>query len=356
MRPTPVARKLILNIHLLLGLIAGPIFIVLGVTGALLVFDEELDRAVSAELLVVTPFAERASLEAIVSLARHTRTDARIARVVLPQQADRSVEVRFDDGTSLFVDPYSPRVLGARRTSGHAVAMLLDLHVRLASGPAGSLVVGIAGVAVLFSAGTGLFLWWPRRVWRLGRRGSWQGTTFDLHQLVGFYASAVLGLLALSGATLYFNDATGQLVRGALSSPAPAPVPLAEPPGRDPEAGRISLDTAVRIARLTLPDAAPTFVVPGRGGQPAWVQMRFPEDPNPAGRSAVYVHPYDGRALRTLSTRERDLATAVLNSRRSVHTGEIFGWPSEALAFFASLALAVEVATGLIIWWNRRRG
>ena len=319
-------------------------------------FADPLDRALAPDLLIVTPAAERPSLDAIVLPAQLAHPRAAIARVVFPQRADRSVEVRFDDGMSVFVDPHSPRVLGSRRTSGHFIDALLDLHIRLASGPTGSAIVGVATVAALCSAGTGLFLWWPRGVWRLGRRGSWKGTNFDLHQALGLYASAVLLLLALSGASIHFNDATGQLVRGALLSPAPPALPRAEPPDREnPEAGRISLDAAVRTARLALPGAAPAFVVPGRGGQPVWVQMRFPEDPNPAGRSAVYVHPYEGRALRTLSTRQRDLATAVLNGRRSVHTGEIFGWPSEALVLLASLVLPVEVVTGLLIWLNRRR-
>src|SRR5204862_7322621 len=110
---SPVAsmgRKLILNVHLLLGLIAGPILIVVAVTGALLVFEGTLDRALAPELLVVTPAGERASLTAIVAPAQSAHPGPGTARVVLPQQADQSVEVRLDDGTSVFVDPYSTRV------------------------------------------------------------------------------------------------------------------------------------------------------------------------------------------------------------------------------------------------------
>lgn len=344
----------LLKIHLFLGVIAGPILIILGVTGAVLVFEQPLDRLFYPDLLIVTPSGERASLEAIVSPAQRARLDAGVVRVVLPQQADRSVEVRFEDGMSVFVDPYVLRVLGSRKTTGHAVARLLAVHAQLAAGPAGALIVGLATVAALLSAATGLLLWWPRRLWSVVRRRSWKGTNFDLHQVLGFWSSAVLALLALSGASIYFNDATGRFVRGALSAPAPPPVPRAGPPAQDSEARRISLDTAVRTARSTLPGATPTFIVPGQDGQAVWVQMRFPEDPNLVGRSAVYLDPYQGRALRTLSTRERDLATAVLNGRRSVHTGEIFGWPSRMLALLVSLVLPVEVVTGLLIWWNRR--
>ena len=302
----PVSRKLIVNVHLLLALIAGPFLIILGVTGALLVFAAPLDLALNRDLLVVAPSGARASLEAIVSPARRTRSGAGIARVVLPQQPDQSLEVRFDDGLSVFVDPLSSRVLGSRRTAGHAVDALLALHIGLLSGAVGSFIVGAASVAALFSAATGLFLWWPRRVLKLRGRGSWKGTNFDLHQVIGFYASAFLMLVVLAGVSIHYNDASGRIVRGTLASPAPPPLARVKVPSADPEAGRISLDNAVGAARQALPGAMPTFVVPGRGGQPVWVQMRFPEDPNEAGRSSIYLHPYDGSVLRTLSTRERD--------------------------------------------------
>jgi uncharacterized iron-regulated membrane protein len=58
--------------------------------------------------------------------------------------------------------------------------------------------------------------------------------------------------------------------------------------------------------------------------------------------------------LRT-STREAELGTAINNLKRSAHTGDIFGWPTQALYFVASLAIAGQVVTGFLIWWKPRK-
>jgi uncharacterized iron-regulated membrane protein len=40
-------RKLLLTLHLWLGCVAALLFIILGVTGSLMVFEEEIDRALN---------------------------------------------------------------------------------------------------------------------------------------------------------------------------------------------------------------------------------------------------------------------------------------------------------------------
>jgi uncharacterized iron-regulated membrane protein len=39
---------------------------------------------------------------------------------------------------------------------------------------------------------------------------------------------------------------------------------------------------------------------------------------------------------------------------RAIHTGDIFGIPSKALASIISLALVAQLASGVMIWLKRR--
>ncbi len=344
-------RRILLQAHLLIGLVAGAILVVLGVTGAALVFEQEIDAALYPRLRRVFPEERRASLDDIARVVRRDYPDDPIVRITFATRPDESFEVSLRSGLSVFVDPYTPRVLGDRGHN-HFVEHLLDLHLRLMAGPPGNLVVASATLLTLVSIGTGFFLWWPRRVMRLRRRSSWRGVNFDLHQVLGLYSGAVLFLIALSGVAMYWNQTAGRVVRAVTASPTPPPAPGSTPPAEGAEP--IDLEEAYRRAVATLPGADASFILVTDPRRALRIQMRFPEDRSGAGRSVVYLDRYSGEAVQVVSTRERDVATAILNERRAVHTGEILGIPTRAIAFLVSLALAAEVLSGLLIWWNRR--
>jgi uncharacterized iron-regulated membrane protein len=41
--------------------------------------------------------------------------------------------------------------------------------------------------------------------------------------------------------------------------------------------------------------------------------------------------------------------------KRSAHTGDIFGAPTQALYFLVSVGIAMQAITGVLIWWNARK-
>jgi len=82
----------------------------------------------------------------------------------------------------------------------------------------------------------------------------------------------------------------------------------------------------------------------------------FPEDRTPGGRSFVALDQYRGDVRDMESSRTAELGTKILNYKRPVHTGEVFGALSLALAFLTSFMLAGQVVTGFLIWWKPGRG
>ena len=72
------------------------------------------------------------------------------------------------------------------------------------------------------------------------------------------------------------------------------------------------------------------------------ILKKFPEDRTPAGRSRAYVDQFSGKALLVESTRTAPLGTRILNLKRSAHTGDIFGAPTQALYFIVSLGIALQ--------------
>ena len=117
----------------------------------------------------------------------------------------------------------------------------------------------------------------------------------------------------------------------------------------------LSLDSILHIARAAVPGAAVmSMQLPPNAKAPAIVQLRYPEDHTPGGRSRVFIDRYRGTILRNASTRLAEPGTQLVNLKRSLHTGDVLGAPTQAIWFLAALILAAQVVTGVLMWWNGR--
>src|SRR4249920_2060553 len=135
----------------------------------------------------------------------------------------------------------------------------------------------------------------------------------------------------------------------APDPPAPQSAPVV---GGKP----LSIDRAIAIAEQALPGAFATNVgIPSGPAAVFRILKKFPEDRTPAGRSRVYLDQFSGKVLLVENTRTAPLGTRILNLKRSAHTGDIFGAPTQVLYFIVSLGIALQAITGALIWWNGRK-
>src|SRR5207247_7932954 len=133
------------------------------------------------------------------------------------------------------------------------------------------------------------------------------------------------------------------------SSPDPPPahsIPVAG-------AKRIGPDDAIRIADAALPAATTTRIdLPSSATGVYVVGKKFPEEPRQYGRSRVSIDQYSGKVLQVASTRSAGLGTRILDLNHPIHTGEVFGAPTQVIAFLVCLMLGGQTVTGVIIWWK----
>jgi len=156
-------------------------------------------------------------------------------------------------------------------------------------------------------------------------------------------------VLAVSGMVVHWDDGATTLVSRLAGAGT-----LAEPPTRAPgcDAPRLGADALVARARAATPGATPTGVF---FGPLARVQLRYPEDRTPAGRTNVYLDGCTGRTLDVVSSRTAPLGWRYAHVwNRPLHTGEVLGWPTRVLAALASLTLPLLALTGPLLWLSRR--
>jgi uncharacterized iron-regulated membrane protein len=345
-------RELMLKVHRWMGLIAGIVILVIAVTGCVLIFENDIDRAANASVMKVTPGAEKVPLQQVLQNVRAAYPSETVGGMSFPQHANHALLVSLK-GTTLGVDPYTGHVLGTIDRGKGFARWVHMLHTRFLAGRPGELIVGGFTVVTLLMAISGVYLWWPRQIWTVKASArSWRRMNFDLHNVLGWYSAVLLVFMTVSGVMIAYEKELDPLVEklnGGVPAAKPAPVASTVIPGAAP----ITLDEAYRAAQAAVPGAFISNInVPAPGKAVYRMSVKFPEDRTPAGRSRVAIDQYSGATLDIVSTRTQPLGTKILNLKRSIHTGDVFGWPSQALAFLVSLALAGQVVTGILIWWK----
>ena len=123
-------RKLLFNVHLYLALIAGVFVIILGLTGAIMAFEPELDHVLHAKLSYVTPRAHRLSFAQLGAAVQQAYPGEPIGGYLLSSSPDIAAGVSIKRGV-VSVDPYTGAVLGVRQGGQDLLGWVHQLHLRL---------------------------------------------------------------------------------------------------------------------------------------------------------------------------------------------------------------------------------
>jgi uncharacterized iron-regulated membrane protein len=322
-------RKSLILIHRWTALVVGIILLCTALSGATLVFEGAIDRGLHPELWRVAPGAQTLPIDSIVARVEAKFPGERIASMSLSPESDRAWVTNAGKLT-VFVNPFTGDINGTRTQaeSQNTLSRRLHVfHVELIAGKIGSAIVGAATVVALFLVLTGIILWWPDKLIRIHAAASWKRVNFDLHHALGIVAALVLIIITASGLVIHYGVLT-KAVRSLDATPAPA---APQQPPAATGARLASFDALAAAARAALPGANIMFISTGGPKFAATVAMRFPEDHTPGGRSRVLIDRYTATVLATLSTRDAQLGTRIDNLKRSLHTGDVLGKPTEAI-------------------------
>ena len=329
-------------------------------TGAALIFENQIDRALNPRLFYLEPHrGEPLPLQQLLDHVRTSYPENRVSSVRLAESEGLSYQFQLSKRITVYVDPYTSRILGTRSMEEWEVGLarrLHLLHTRLMAGQTGEWIVGAISFLTALLVVTGLVLWWPACILTIRRRASWKRWNSDAHYALGFYTAPIALIMAVTGVIIAFGDIADPVIdRLNAAPPPPRPTRVAATSNAHP----IRLDEAAQVARKTIPGAALVLLSFPDGPRPIVAQMKHPEDRTPAGRSRVFLNPYNAEVLLVEDTHHAGLGTRFHNLKRSLHTGDIFGWPSRILYSVCSLILAFLWVTGMLMWWpafrSRRR-
>jgi len=351
-------RKLMLQLHLWMGIAAALFLLFAGVSGTLLVFENEIDAALNPKLARVAPAEKTLSLTDLKNAIERQYLGAHVLSFDLSDAADQSYGAYLQPASGeliqLAVDQHTGRVLGV--WDDHRFARQLHFfHTHLLAGKFGSAIVGWSSVVLLLLSISGLILWWRSKVFRINFQSSGPKFQYDLHSTIGVISFAFLLAFAWTGVVVHWGD-TARAWAGKMSQP---PASFQDPAPELPKAGVALLEPSrlLSLAQAAEPGARVTRIdLPDDSSSAVHVTMKFPEDHTPAGRTQVTLDPTSGKVLALTSSRATPLAVLyVTRINREIHTGDIGGWPTRILAAIFSLSLPVLAFSGPLLWWQRKQ-
>jgi sulfite reductase (NADPH) flavoprotein alpha-component len=209
-----VTKRILFQIHWFLGITAGLVLALMGVTGATMSFEDEISEALSPRLYAPgVPSRPDLSPDQLIARVQADNPGYYIARLDWEMARDRSHSVRLSSSEGRGrkqgqVDRTTGAWLGAPAGEGF-FHLMDDLHRWLAlpggGNGIGRQITAFSAIALIFFALSGLYLRWPRQAldWRawlvLDLRKTGRNLWRALHVVIGTWVLLFYLLSALTG-------------------------------------------------------------------------------------------------------------------------------------------------------------
>jgi uncharacterized iron-regulated membrane protein len=381
-------RTLWWAIHRWIALVLCVLLVPIAISGALLVWHEEIEPLLHPARFAVSGTGTTAISSYLENARGALPANFTPMAVRFPAEDGRPVTVmaRGEEGgtrqlLTVYLDPPSARVLDVVNFRSSFFGFLHRFHENLTVPDySGRAIVGWAGVGMLVLSLTGLWLWWPRNgVFRAGLRWRRAGDASmgNLHYLLGFWIALPLTLVSFTGIYLSFP----QTARSTMSAIA----------SMNPQAGRPIF--AAQLARETqlTPDAA---LDAARNAKPGWrpsalflatlqsergERSERPEQrserPDRSERQDRSERPPATWRVQLRDRSSNDVATVMVNDRdgttrslpdplagdraaqwiRALHEGSRGGILWQVAVFLTGVFPPIFAFTGIVMWLRRRR-
>ncbi|MDR0520371.1 MAG: PepSY domain-containing protein [Planctomycetaceae bacterium] len=391
-------RKTVHQLHFWLGIVSGAVVFIVCLTGAMLVFREEIIMLAQPEKYYVRVPQNRDALpvDALIKKAESEHAGMRVEMLTVPEQKNRTVTLLLIKpqpkgrvmpaaytrwlGTKIFMNPYTGETVNNPGEPPSAAEMFViitrELHRNLlinipvpgmgTRSSAGGLIVAAATIIFAVECLTGLVLWLPRSWNSMKRWSSWkQGLTvkfragwgrclYDLHNTLGFYLLIPVLILALTGlcwSFSWYRAAVSTLCGDTVfKNVFQKPEKIIPPPEGVPP---LSIAQILGKQRQLTPDCELFVTIPRDRETALTIQTRRTGFFALSVQDKTEWNRFTGEAVMTERFADKSFGAKTAASVSALHYGNITGLSSKILFFFVSLFAATLPVTGVM--WRVRK-
>lgn len=243
--------------HFIAGLISLPFIMLLSITGAIYLFNHDVETSEFKPLQEVKVTGQPLSYQEQWSIAKENAVKTPVKLVIGDHtKATQFISGMFGGKSTLFVNPYTGEVTGEVVLKDTWMHLVRKLHGELLLNTFGTTIVEIIACWMVVLIITGIYIWWPKKKWKLGgfftirtkvkKRLIWR----DLHAVLGFWLSVLL-FITLAGGLPWTNVWGGayKKIQDYTNSGFPSTWNNRSLKVEDVKTEQLSLDKMVMIAK-----------------------------------------------------------------------------------------------------------
>lgn len=380
-------KKIFFQIHWFLGITAGLILSIVGVTGAIYSYDQEILKWLNPDSYQVSvPNQAKLTPEQIFLHFQSTQPDMQLNSISIESDpaASSSINIVKEGarrGQTLMINPYSGELLPEIK-GREFFQFIMQLHRWLTIGDVGKQIVGASTLMLIFFVLSGLYLRWPKRhsikQW-FALKPKLKGRNFiwDLHAVVGTWMAILYLIMAITG--LYWSYdwwRAGMFKVMGVEAPKSQTAPRQKPvPGKPQQANQAKREQSTQ-------DAAPSSTQISHALNISWTQVNLQLGRDYTSMTLNLPKKMDGlleisfvdapvqheRARNSLKFdyqqqkieelklyQDKKLNEKIMSSMLPVHRGSFFGPVVQFLFMLGSLIMPLFFITGWMLYLKRRK-
>ena len=350
-------KRLWRNIHLWLGIGLFILLVPVALSGAILVYHDDIGEFMSTPRGAVAP-SKPTDIALAVDNARKAAGDGFVPLFIGFPENDRvplTIALRGPAAKgerpvrlTATIDRHDAHVISIANFRNTFFGFMHVFHENLTIPNYGRSIVGWVGVAMLLLSLTGLYLWWPRHgqwsrafVWRRSPAAS-----SNLHYMTGFWICFPLVLISLTGIYLAWPQ-QGRELLSSVASMTPQPQ-RGGGPGGQVMANPTRSPSEIFATASARPNATVDAIFyPNQTG--AWrVRLREEGKTEPV---TIMINDRSGDISVVQPLSGDRTASWIRWLHEGSHSGEIWRF----VVFLSGIMPAVLGVTGILIWLRQRR-
>ena len=361
------------QLHWFIGITAGTVLMIIGLSGATISFKDELLDLMNPGVRQVAVETRAPLTPAQLASVASREHGQRVASVTMYAEPGAAPRVSFAPkagqrrGESVYLHPYTGAARPALQGAGF-FEWTESLHrwLLLPREP-GRQVLGALALCLLGLALSGLYLRWPRRPldWRtwLTFDPALKGRSFlwNLHAVIGTWCLVVYVMLTLTGLYWSYDFVRDNVDVWAGKPPRTAQAPAKSGQAREKKApASVAPAVDVNLAWHTFQRQAGQWTLatvrmptrPNEAVQFTWLDSEAPHD---RARNTLSVTPADGAITEGKLHGQQELGSRLVSIIYPLHMGTYFGLPGRIIVTVASLCMPLFGITGWMLYLGRRK-
>ena len=358
-------KKFLFKVHLILGLTAGFVLMIIGLTGSILSFEKEIIQFINKDSYFVKNVNEpRLSIEDILNDFNKKIPDAKINALTFSKNENSSLVINIASkdkkarkGINYYINPYTAEILADIKGEGF-FKFIENIHRRLAFGDVGKQIVGASVLSLLLLMISGVYIYWPRI-----KHAFFKSITFKfkskgraflstMHSAIGIWVIPFYLISCLTG--LYWSY---DWYSNSLHSLTGVEKQKKMPPKFDENAvlSYTDVQKALDLFNENVKDYE-KINIRFTAKNETYTFSYLPTNPtHDMAMNKIELDINTNEVIKHEKFEDKSMAEKLMKSILALHTGEYFGLFGKIIMFTTSLLMSLFTITGLMMYIGRKK-